>query len=273
MKVQKKKKTKKKKLKLKLPERVRLKAGQFVELPGGLIIGEVPLEKIEHRKVRFRRMDSLQLGALKESIERLGVKDPALVVPNKKGGFDLVDGHHREDEISAQGGESIPVVVLTDKEGELVTAKEADLAMHRFNISAHTDGENFLQVLHEMHGSGISIEDIAKATAKDVASISEMVEAFTADLEEDDDDEDDTRGGAGSGGSRYDSATAFGAAENDEPTHESSRGIPLILQLPGTDDVRELLSRAVELFKSSSTSEAVVEALRVVVGRNDEGEE
>lgn len=271
MKLHKKKSAKKKKLKVKLPDRRKIKPGEFIELPSGLIIGEIPLEKITHRKVRFRRMDSLQLGALKESIERLGVKDPALVVPNKDGGFDLVDGHHREDEVTAQGGGTLPVVVLTDKNGELVTAKEADLAMHRFNISAHTDGENFLQVLHEMHESGISVEDIAKATAKDVASISEMVEAFTADLKEDD-DEGDSKGTAGSGGSRYDSASAFGAAENDEPTHESSRGIPMILQLPGTDEVRELLGRAVELFQTSTSSEAVVEALRVVVGRNDEGE-
>lgn len=266
------KKKKKKKFRVKLPDTMKIKPGQFVELPGGLIIGEVPLEQVHHRKVRFRRMDSLQLGALKESIERLGVKDPAMVVPNKDGGFDLVDGHHREDEIAAQGGETMPVVLLTDKAGKLVTAKEADLAMHRFNISAHTDGENFLQVLHEMTEEGISIDDIAKATAKDVASISEMVEAFTADLEV---DEDEGSESTSRNEGRYDSASAFGAAEDDQPTHESSRGIPMILTLPGTGEVRELVSRAVELFGSSSSAEAVVEALKVVVGRkdSDEGEE
>ncbi|MBU2534508.1 MAG: ParB N-terminal domain-containing protein [Alphaproteobacteria bacterium] len=247
----------------KLPDVKELQTGEFVKLPGGLIIGEVPIKGLRVRKARFRKMDSLQLGALRASIGKLGVKDPITLV-QETDGYAIVDGHHRLDEVREQGLKTVPAIILTDRRGKPVDTNEADLSMHRFNLSAHTDGENFLQVLHEMVGDGIPLEDIAEATAKEVSSIEEMVSAFVADLSDEEKSEGDEKAEVKG---KYSSATPYGAAEEDEPTHESSRGVPIIISLPGTEDVKDLLERAAKILGTETTPETCVESLRAVAGK------
>lgn len=243
-----------------------------MKLPGGLIIGEVSVDDLHIRRKRFRRMDYSQVAALKDSVSRLGFRDPITIIPRKRGGFDVIDGHHRLDEASSRDDSFLPAIVLTDRGGDIVNPTEADLSMLRFNyITANTDGEQYLEFLHDMKDGGIPLEDIARATAKDVDAVEELVGAFVADLDAGEVLEPGSKGEEDK--TRYDSATPFGAAETDKVTHESSRGIPIIVPLPGTEEVKDLLRRCEEVFGVQSYSEAVVLALRAVAGaEKDEGE-
>ena len=56
---------------------------EFVRLPGGTVIGEIPTTLLRLRRGRFRRMDAQQMAALHDSVERLGLKDPITVIRAK----------------------------------------------------------------------------------------------------------------------------------------------------------------------------------------------
>jgi len=276
LKTTKKNRKRKVRIKVKPPQARELSPGEFVKLPGGMIVGEVSVSDLKLRRKRFRRMDFSQVAALKDSVSRLGFRDPIMVIPAKNGGYELIDGHHRLDEATAQEAEHLPAIVLTDKDGEIVSPTEADLSMLRFNyITANTEGEEYLEFIHDMSSSGVSLDDIARATAKEADAVEELVGAFTADLDSAPTlDPGSTDEAAPEDKSRYDSATPFGAAESDEVTHESSRGAAIVVPLPGTTEVRELIQYSQELFGVDTYAEAVVLALRAVSGAEivDEGD-
>lgn len=245
----------------------RLAVNEFVELETGMQVGEVYLKSIKHRKARFRKMDELQLETLRDSVSRLGPRDPIIVVPGKKEGtWELVDGHHRVDELTSQGYETTPVVVLTNKDGEPVDKATADLAMQSFNVSAHIDEKNFFDVLEEMRADGISVDEIAKVTARDKDALEEL-------LGDGDTDSPALTLGAGlnlgslnlpSGGAAGEpdvsGASAFGEAltlGGGAAVKESSRGKPISLVLPGTEEMEELLDDLMEEFDADTRSDAV----------------
>jgi len=264
----------------------KLAVNEFVELETGLQIGEVYIKSIKQRKTRFRKMDDLQLQALKDSIGRLGPRDPVIVIPGKTSGeWELIDGHHRIDELSTRGYDTVPVVVLTDKQGQSVSPADADLAMFSFNVSAELDEKGFFEVLREMRDDQIPINEIATATARDKDALEELLGVVGAD-------EAGTLkplapmgslgGGAGSGSDEgtdedmfsnidFSSIGGFGAeAEGGGSTQlkESSRGMPIMLSLPGTDEIEDMLEDLCEAMAEETRAGAVVKLIKQYFGKD-----
>jgi len=263
-----------------------LAVNEFVQLETGLQIGEVYIKSIKQRKTRFRKMDELQMQALKDSIGRLGPRDPVIVIPGKKSGeWELIDGHHRIDELSTRGYDTTPVVVLTDKEGKAVSPADADLAMFSFNVSAELDEKGFFEVIREMREDQIPINEIATATARDKDALEELLGVVGAD-------EAGTMqplapmgslgGGARSGSDDsgddlfsnidFNSIGGYGAesGEDGQPVQfkESSRGMPIMLSLPGTDEIEDMLEDLCDAMSEETRSGAVVKLMKQYFGKD-----
>ena len=239
-----KKKPKKKKV---LSKSDHIKAG-FSEVAEGMFVGSVPLDKLKLRRPRFRRMDELQRRTLRDSIDRFGMKTFVLVRPGKNGSYEIVDGHHRIDEAKERGWSEVPVILAVDKDGKVLEPGQTDLAMLSFNVGAEIDEDVFLEFIHEL-ADNVGSAEVARFTAMEESSLAEMVQAF--DAEEDSEEEEDD----------FSSATQFDGAADDKVTHESSRGTPISILLPGTEEVQNLLDKVLDLYGVDSYADAVIESL------------
>ena len=275
------KKSKKDKKKTKPPVKARkVPVNEFVELETGMLVGEVYISSVKQDRKRFRKMSELQVSALRDSVGRLGPRDAIIVVPGKKKGtWDLIDGNHRLDELRTKGYQTVPVVLLTDKSGQVVSETDAKLAMHSFNVTADIDEEGFFEVLGDMQHDGLTVEQIATATARDRDAIEELLGLAGAAKSNIDlmnlSSLMSAENEAGEG-VNFSSIGAFGEALTDrESVKESSRGTPIVISLPGTEDMEEMLDELVEDFDADTRAEAVVELIKQYSskGRTELGED
>lgn len=94
-------------------------------------IGEVPLSSLKQRRANFRKMRPEVFDSLKEAIKHVGFQSLIVVQEGQeKDTFDVIDGHHRWQALSALNHKTAPVVILPKN------ATNADLAMLSFNLNA-----------------------------------------------------------------------------------------------------------------------------------------
>lgn len=141
---------------------------------GDMEVGLVPLSQITTRRDNYRKMSSLQMQALRKSIDRFGFKT-LVAVERTKTGFAIIDGHHRVDVLREKGAESVPVVILEPNHSK----DELDLAMVTFNITGDVMPDKFYDLITELEAS-LGLEEVAEATAVSVDFLSELRRAEAA---------------------------------------------------------------------------------------------
>lgn len=114
---------------------------------GGITVGYVPIGDIHIKRKNFRRMNEAQRATLKQSIEQHGFKSFLLVTSDPDGGWELLDGHHRLDELIASGADFAPILVMDSAD----QAKQ--LARLQFNVSADTDATELYKFMAELQQS------------------------------------------------------------------------------------------------------------------------
>ena len=112
---------------------------------GNITVGLVPIADIHVKRKNFRRMSEAQRATLKQSIAQHGFKSFLLVCKDADGnGYELIDGHHRLEELVAAGEDFAPVLVLDDAD------EAAQLARLQFNVSADTDANELYKFMAEL---------------------------------------------------------------------------------------------------------------------------
>lgn len=82
----------------------------------------------------FKVEDNKDMWDLVESIKQFGVMEPAVVIPRKEGGYEMVSGHRRQRACQLAGLTSMPVIVRNlDRDEATITMVDANLK--RENIS------------------------------------------------------------------------------------------------------------------------------------------
>lgn len=82
----------------------------------------------------FKVEDNKDMWDLVESIKQFGVMEPAVVIPRKEGGYEMVSGHRRQRACQLAGRTSMPVIVRNlDRDEATITMVDANLK--RENIS------------------------------------------------------------------------------------------------------------------------------------------
>lgn len=82
----------------------------------------------------FKVEDNKDMWDLVESIKQFGVMEPAVVIPRKEGGYEMVSGHRRQRACQLAGLTSMPVTVRNlDRDEATITMVDANLK--RENIS------------------------------------------------------------------------------------------------------------------------------------------
>lgn len=114
---------------------------------GGITVGNVPIGDIKIKRKNFRRMNEAQKATLKQSIEQHGFKSFLLVVPDPEGGYELLDGHHRLEELQAMGADFAPILVMDSAD------QATQLARLQFNVSAETDANELYKFMAELQES------------------------------------------------------------------------------------------------------------------------
>jgi len=108
-----------------------------------LSIGAVETDKITSIKISemhrfeghpFKVEDNKDMMELVESIKQFGVMEPAVVIPRKEGGYEIVSGHRRHRACELAGLTSMPVIVRNlDRDEAIISMVDANLK--RENIS------------------------------------------------------------------------------------------------------------------------------------------
>ena len=108
-----------------------------------LSIGAVETDKITSMKISemhrfeghpFKVEDNKDMMELVESIKQFGVMEPAVVIPRKEGGYEIVSGHRRHRACELAGLTSMPVIVRNlDRDEAIISMVDANLK--RENIS------------------------------------------------------------------------------------------------------------------------------------------
>ena len=146
---------------------------KFVSINTGtneIVVGTIPLEKLGFIRENYRKMNARQRETLKASVDRFGFQSFVAVVRNDDGGYAIVDGHHRVEELRARGAASVPVIVLP--EGSKADRK---LGMLSFNVSAEVLDDKFADLVKELMEEGADADEIRKAAT--------LSESFMADLQ------------------------------------------------------------------------------------------
>lgn len=82
----------------------------------------------------FSVRDDKDMWELVESIKQFGVLEPAVVIPRKEGGYEMVSGHRRQRACQLAGLTSMPVIVRNlDRDESIISMVDANLK--RENIS------------------------------------------------------------------------------------------------------------------------------------------
>lgn len=82
----------------------------------------------------FSVRDDKDMWELAESIKQFGVLEPAVVIPRKEGGYEMVSGHRRQRACQLAGLTSMPVIVRNlDRDESIISMVDANLK--RENIS------------------------------------------------------------------------------------------------------------------------------------------
>lgn len=111
---------------------------------GGIQVGNVPISDIKIVRKNFRRMNEAQRATLQQSIDQHGFKSFLLVAPHPEGGWELLDGHHRLEELVARGLDFAPILVMESGD------QAAQLARLQFNVSAETDAQELYKFMAEL---------------------------------------------------------------------------------------------------------------------------
>lgn len=82
----------------------------------------------------FKVSDNKDMWDLVESIKQFGVLEPAVVIPRKEGGYEMVSGHRRQRACQLAGLTSMPVIVRQLDRDE-ATISMVDANLKRENIS------------------------------------------------------------------------------------------------------------------------------------------
>jgi hypothetical protein len=229
---------------------VHKKLDGFIRLDKGLYVGSVPIENVKLRKPRFRRMNRLQEKTLKSSLDKFGIKSLTLVRP-VEGGYEQVDGHHRKDEYASRGKTHMPVVLFVDDAGKPYSDKDTDLAMMGFNVSADLDEEVWLDFMHETV-QDVGADDFAVFASEDPEAVHELFSAIDFDQDE---------------GPYNEAQDPLMEASSRVSERDSSRGQPLVIKLPGTDSVRDLLDAAMAHFDVTNEADAVLSCLELATAK------
>lgn len=238
--------------KVSVKEKAPLVPQGFRTVAPGVVIGSVPLEAIAERRPRFRAMNSLQKRTLSRSFGKFGIKTLPIVRALDDGKYEIVDGHHRVDEMRERGMVDAPVLLFVDNDGKPFSAKDTDLAMLSLNVTADEVHDTYMDFLHEL-GSDLGAETVASFSAQDDTVIEDLLTAFDSDMYSGGDSDVDYN------------ATPWDDAKEEDSTKNPTRGTPLMIPLPNTDEVTTLLEKATERFRVDSYAEAVVSALRYSV--------
>lgn len=118
----------------------------------------VPLHEIHPFKGHpFRVIEDEEMMELAESVRRFGVLVPAIVRPDRSGGYEMVAGHRRKRASELAGCPDIPVVVrdLTDDESIIAMV---DSNIQRQNILPSEKAKAYRMKMEAMEHQGVKGE-------------------------------------------------------------------------------------------------------------------
>lgn len=199
----------------------------------GLKIGAVPLTALVQRRTNHQRMTAESFTALQNAVQRFGFQSAIVVIEGeRRGTFEVIDGHHRWDAAIAAGMKVIPAI-LVDKG----LANGGDLvAMLSFNLKAELVPEDYLGLLREI-SAVMPTEEIGRFTGLDDAFLNDLLSTVkTAELAEPD--------------------------EGGEDGSDRSRGGGVMFTLPRTEEIEALLASARAKAGVATDTDAVLAALR-----------
>lgn len=110
-----------------------------IQIPVGMTetdkVTSVPLSQLHRFEGHpFKVEDNKDMWDLVESIKQFGVMEPAVAIPRKEGGFEIVSGHRRMRACQLAGLTSMPVIVRNLDRDE-ATINMVDANLKRENIS------------------------------------------------------------------------------------------------------------------------------------------
>lgn len=110
-----------------------------VQIPVGMTetdkIVNVPLNQLHRFEGHpFKVEDNKEMWDLVESIRQFGVMEPAIAIPRKDGGYEIVSGHRRQRACQLAGLTTMPVIIRNLDRDE-ATINMVDANLKRENIS------------------------------------------------------------------------------------------------------------------------------------------
>ena len=110
-----------------------------VQIPVGMTetdkIVNVPLNQLHRFEGHpFKVEDNKEMWDLVESIKQFGVMEPAVAIPRKDGGYEIVSGHRRQRACQLAGLTTMPVIIRNLDRDE-ATINMVDANLKRENIS------------------------------------------------------------------------------------------------------------------------------------------
>lgn len=139
---------------------------------------KVPLTDLyEFKGHPFRVLDDEKMEETVESIKKLGVLEPAIVRPRKKGGYEIISGHRRKRACEIAGLTEMPVKVMDYNDDE-ATEIMVDSNIHRETIlpseKAHAYKMKFDAMKHQGKKNN-TLTDLSESTGEGIKTIKRYI--------------------------------------------------------------------------------------------------
>ncbi len=135
--------------------------GKLVEIDAGLnkiVVGSAPIGSIHLRRENPREMGDMEIETLRASMDLVGLQGFLRVEQRADGDFDLVDGHHRLEEIKGRGSEVAPIIVLPKG----LTKTDLDLLMLSLNVSGRVKSDPLAKLINDVLADGVDPDKVRK---------------------------------------------------------------------------------------------------------------
>ena len=139
---------------------------------------KVPLTDLyEFKGHPFRVLDDEKMEETVESIKKLGVLEPGIVRPRKKGGYEIISGHRRKRACELAGLTEMPVKVMDYSDDE-ATEIMVDSNIHRETILPSEKALAYKMKYDAMKHQGKknnSLTDLSESTGEGINTIKRYI--------------------------------------------------------------------------------------------------
>lgn len=135
--------------------------GSLVEIDAGLnkiVVGSAPISVIHLRRENPREMGDMEIETLRASMDLVGLQGFLRVEQRDDGEFDLVDGHHRLEEIKGRGSAVAPIIVLPKG----LSKTDLDLLMLSLNVSGRVKSDPLAKLINDVLADGVDPDKVRK---------------------------------------------------------------------------------------------------------------